>query len=161
MKIYWAGPLFTLAERLWNVEMVHVLEKDKQHTIWLPQNNEPRDKTVDSIFKMDVEGIDWADVVVAVMDGPDPDSGTCWECGYAYAKGKPVITVRTDFRNNGDMPMTDGSIESIRYNLMLHASATERIYIPFQNQYEVANKIALALEKLRVSHFSEQAVVGQ
>ena len=53
--------------------------------------------TTKQIFNKDVEGIDWAEVVVANMDGPDPDSGTCWECGYAYRK-KPVILFRTDFR---------------------------------------------------------------
>ena len=35
--------------------------------------------------------------VVANTDGPDPDSGTSWECGYAYRK-KPVILFPTDFR---------------------------------------------------------------
>jgi nucleoside 2-deoxyribosyltransferase len=49
------------------------------------------------IFEADVRGIDWADVVVANMDGADPDSGTCWECGYAYRK-KPIVIFRTDFR---------------------------------------------------------------
>ena len=47
---------------------------------------------------MDVAAIDWADMVVACMDGPDPDSGTAWECGYAFAKGKPIVCDPTDFR---------------------------------------------------------------
>ena len=38
--------------------------------------------------------IDWADMVVACMDGPDPDSGTAWECGYAHVEGKPSNTDR-------------------------------------------------------------------
>jgi hypothetical protein len=32
------------------------------------------------IVAKDVEGIDWADVHVAHMDGPDPGSETRWEC---------------------------------------------------------------------------------
>ena len=32
------------------------------------------------IVAKDVEGIDWADVLVAHMDGPDPGSETRWEC---------------------------------------------------------------------------------
>jgi nucleoside 2-deoxyribosyltransferase len=36
---------------------------------------------------------------VAILDGPDSDSGTCIEIAYAHAKGKPVIGVRTDFRD--------------------------------------------------------------
>jgi len=42
-----------------------------------------------------------ADIVVAVIDGADADSGTAWEMGYAYAHNKPVIAVRTDFRRVG------------------------------------------------------------
>ena len=38
------------------------------------------------------------DVVVAVLDGAAVDSGTAFEVGYAYARGKPLIGVRTDFR---------------------------------------------------------------
>lgn len=33
----------------------------------------------------------------AVLDGVDVDSGTAWEIGYAYARGKPIIGLRTDF----------------------------------------------------------------
>jgi nucleoside 2-deoxyribosyltransferase len=35
---------------------------------------------------------------MAMMDGPDPDSGTCWEVGYAYRSKKPIVQVRTDSR---------------------------------------------------------------
>jgi nucleoside 2-deoxyribosyltransferase len=35
---------------------------------------------------------------VAILDGPDVDSGTAFEVGYACAKGKPVIGLKTDMR---------------------------------------------------------------
>ena len=57
-------------------------------------------------------------MVLAVLDGADADSGTCWECGYSYAKGKPVIGLRTDFRNSGD---TRG------FNAMIYYSAASVI----------------------------------
>lgn len=82
---------------------------------------------------MDIEGLEWAEVVVANMDGPDPDSGTCWECGYAYRK-KPVVLYRTDFRAAGDT-------ESGFYNLMLSESADARIDLPFAKIGDVANAI--------------------
>jgi len=96
MKIYLAGPLFSAAERTFNNELTRLL-RNKGHEVWLPQEFEQRTMTAKQIFNKDVEGIDWAEVVVANMDGPDPDSGTCWECGCAYRK-KPVILFRTDFR---------------------------------------------------------------
>jgi nucleoside 2-deoxyribosyltransferase len=123
-KIYLAGPLFSLAEQSFNAALARFLERNGLE-VWLPQEHEPREKTARSIFEMDVEAIDWADMVVACMDGPDPDSGTAWECGYAYAKGKPIVCFRTDFRVSGD---TEGA----PYNLMLTESATSRLEVPFR-----------------------------
>ena len=39
-----------------------------------------------------------ADAVLAVLDGPDVDSGTAAEIGWAAAHQTPVIGLRTDFR---------------------------------------------------------------
>ena len=39
-----------------------------------------------------------ADAVLAVLDGPDVDSGTAAEVGWAAAHDTPVIGLRTDFR---------------------------------------------------------------
>jgi len=127
-KIYLAGPLFSLAEQSLNAELARFLESEG-FEVWLPQEHEPRDQTARAIFEMDVAAIDWADMVVACMDGPDPDSGTAWECGYAYAKGKPVICYRTDFRITGD---TEGA----PYNLMLSESAAARFETSFRTKPE-------------------------
>jgi nucleoside 2-deoxyribosyltransferase len=123
-KIYFAGPLFTMAEQRFNAEVTRFLENEG-YEVWLPQEHEPRRHTAKAIFKMDVAAIDWSDLVVACMDGPDPDSGTAWECGYAFGKGKPVVCYRTDFRITGD---TKGA----PYNLMLSESATSRFEVPFR-----------------------------
>jgi nucleoside 2-deoxyribosyltransferase len=123
-KIYLAGPLFTLAEQKFNSALAQFLRK-KGFAVWLPQDHEPRQKTATAIFEMDLAGLDWADMVVAFMDGPDPDSGTAWECGYAYGKGKPIVCYRTDFRVTGDT-------KDAPYNLMLSASATARFELPFR-----------------------------
>ena len=96
MRLYLAGPLFSTAERDFNDALARGL-RQRGHEVWLPQEHEQRAKTGAEIFIADVAGLDWADVVVANMDGADPDSGTCWECGYAYGK-KPVIVFRSDFR---------------------------------------------------------------
>ena len=50
------------------------------------------------VFRLCIEGVDVCDLVVAVFDGADVDAGTAFEVGYAYARGRPVIGVRTDFR---------------------------------------------------------------
>jgi nucleoside 2-deoxyribosyltransferase len=46
------------------------------------------------IYRRNVERIDACDAVAANLDffrGAEPDSGTCFEVGYAVARGKPVI----------------------------------------------------------------------
>jgi nucleoside 2-deoxyribosyltransferase len=124
--IYLAGPLFTLAEQGFNAELARFLEGEG-FDVWLPQEHEPRRKTAKAIFEMDVEALDAADIVVACMDGPDPDSGTAWECGYAYARGKPIVCYRTDFRISSD---TKGA----PYNLMLTEGARSRLEMPFRTR---------------------------
>lgn len=44
------------------------------------------------------QSIERADLVFAVLDGSDVDSGTASEIGYATARGKPVLGYRGDFR---------------------------------------------------------------
>jgi nucleoside 2-deoxyribosyltransferase len=108
MKVYFAGPLFTQNERVWNRRIaMRMQELDVTLEIFMPQEvkidgkyNDP--KKYGKLFEILRSEIDDADVMVAVLDGPDADSGTAWEVGYACGKGKPVIGVRTDFRKNDD-----------------------------------------------------------
>jgi len=140
MKLYLAGPLFTTAEREFNTRLARALRR-LRHRVWLPQEKEQRKKTARAIFTQDVEGIDWAEAVVANMDGPDPDSGTCWECGYAYGK-KPILLFRTDFRAGAEH-------RDAPYNLMLTESATRRVELPFTDTAKLARRLHRELGKLR------------
>jgi nucleoside 2-deoxyribosyltransferase len=150
MKIYLAGPLFSAAERNFNNELTRLL-RNKGHEVWLPQEFEQRTMTANQIFVQDVEGIDWADVVVANMDGPDPDSGTSWECGYAYRK-KPVILFRTDFRAGYKLGGDQLQIEEKKgapYNLMLTEAASKRLDLPFADLDSIADRIDRVLQIFR------------
>ena len=137
MKLYFAGPLFSAAERAWNEELAAAL-REGGHEVFLPQEQEPG-KDAPGIFETDVGGIDWADALVAIMDGPDPDSGTAWECGYAYGK-KPILLVRTDFRAQ------TGS--GAPYNPMLTESATIRLDLPFAPMARIRVEVLDALGRL-------------
>ncbi len=139
MKIYLAGPLFTAAEQEFNRRLASALEK-AGHEVWLPQEHEPRERTAKAIFDEDVKGMDWAEAVVANMDGPDPDSGTCWECGYAFRK-KPIVLYRTDFRQAGDA-------ENAPVNLMMSESANAVIVAPLASAEEIGQQVNEALKKL-------------
>lgn len=142
MRIYLAGPLFTAAERALNRRLRDLLVQ-YGHEVWLPQEHEPRSRAARDIFLTDVEGLDSSDVVLANMDGPDPDSGTCWECGYAYKK-KPIVVYRTDFRKSGDT-------DSTPYNLMLTESANEVVDVSqyLDDDERIARKLLEALIRLK------------
>jgi len=110
INIYIAGPLFSVAEREFNKQLAETLEKKVDScTVFLPQeyassiSGQP--KLLDKIFNNCLESILTSDVVLAILEGPDVDSGTCVEIGYAYANKKPIIGVRTDFRASEDKGM--------------------------------------------------------
>lgn len=52
--------------------------------------------------RLNTEAIDASDGLFAILDGVDVDSGTAAEIGYAFARGKFVCGLRTDFRLAGD-----------------------------------------------------------
>ena len=54
------------------------------------------------IGKANEDMIRSCDVVLGVLDGPELDSGTVSELGFAAALGKKCYGLRTDFRNSGD-----------------------------------------------------------
>ena len=137
MKLYFAGPLFSAAEQAWNLDLATAL-RAAGHEVFLPQEQE-KGKTAAGVFAHDVGGIDRAEAIVAIMDGPDPDSGTASECGYAYGR-KPVVLVRTDMRVQTayDAP----------YNAMLTGSADIRLDLPLASMAEVKRAVLDALATL-------------
>jgi nucleoside 2-deoxyribosyltransferase len=137
MRLYIAGPLFSAAERDWNEELAAALRKGG-HEVFLPQDKETGMDAA-RIFSTDVGGIDWAEALVAIMDGPDPDAGTAWEVGYAYGK-KPIVLVRTDFRTEA------GS--SGPYNPMLTEAATIRLDLPFAPMARIVAEVLDALRRV-------------
>jgi len=137
MKLYFAGPLFTTSAREWNAEVTMAL-RAAGHEVFLPQEKEPG-KDGPGIFAADVGGIDWADGLLAIMDGLDPDAGTAWEVGYAFRK-KPIVLVRTDFRAMAG--------DAGAYNPMLAEAATIRLDLPAASTTEVIAAILEALSTI-------------
>lgn len=132
-----AGPLFSAAERDWNEKLAAAL-RNGGYEVFLPQDKE-RGLDAARIFIADVGGIDWADTLVAIMDGPDPDAGTAWEVGYAYGK-KPIVLVRTDIR--------PGAGNSGPYNAMLTEAATIRLDLPFAPMARIVAEVLDALRRV-------------
>lgn len=94
-KIYFAGGWFSPAQEEEHTRIGDFLNRHKDLIVFNP-------RTAGGDFKVGKEtdhmtqvllnncnAIDEADLVVAITDYKD--MGTLWECGYAYAKKKPVI----------------------------------------------------------------------
>ena len=97
MKIYLASPFFNEKE-LENVRIAEKILTERGFSLFSPRLNEVRtdENTQQSwwskeTFMNDKKFIDWADVVVMLYYGGYSDSGTAWECGYAYGTNTPVV----------------------------------------------------------------------
>jgi nucleoside 2-deoxyribosyltransferase len=68
--------------------------------------------------------IDQCDAVFAVLDGADVDSGTASEIGYGFAKGKPILGYRGDFRLSAD---NEGAVVNLQVEYFIRQSGGEII----------------------------------
>jgi nucleoside 2-deoxyribosyltransferase len=68
--------------------------------------------------------IDECDVIFAVLDGTDVDSGTAAEIGYGFARGKRILGYRGDFRLCAD---NEGGIVNLQVEYFIRASGGEII----------------------------------
>lgn len=123
MKVYIAGPLFSSAERAFNLRVDRFLKRMGFET-FLPQrdgllmSNLLREGVAEQeagrrIFAKDVEEIRSSDVILFVMDGRVPDEGACIEVGIGFALGKECVGFKTDTRSlsrGTDNPMITGAL---------------------------------------------------
>jgi nucleoside 2-deoxyribosyltransferase/predicted secreted protein len=114
-RVYLAAPLFSEAERSYNRSIEELLRKNF-FEVYLPQqagdDSEIRGKEEQQlIFLKNLKALENADIIVAIIDGADADSGTAWEMGYAFALGKKVIGLRTDFRRSGNYEKVNFMLE--------------------------------------------------
>ena len=144
ITIYIAGPLFTLAELEFNKKLAEEIKNKMENVnIILPQEEAikifSKGGSLQDIFKMSLYSIYKSNYVVAVLDGPDADSGTSFEMGYAFGLGKKIIGIRTDFRESEDAGV----------NLMLSKSVDHFIRVKSTETSidEIANKIAYILKE--------------
>jgi len=116
--VYLACPLFSDGERRYNAYLGDILRKNF-FSVYLPQEFDDTakgrgDNREQVIYEKNLYELKKADIVVGVIDGSDVDSGTAWEMGYAFACGKRIIALRTDFRKLS---------RNERVNLMLEMEA--------------------------------------
>jgi nucleoside 2-deoxyribosyltransferase len=122
MKVYLANGLFSEADFMYN-EILYKELTDLGVEVYAPQKNtaiNDKSKSADSvdIYNGDTEKLEWADVIVAVLDGLVIDPGVAAEIGYMAAKGKTILGLMTDSRepsrtiNNPKMMALSHPLES-------------------------------------------------
>jgi hypothetical protein len=114
MLIYFAGPLFSQAERHYNQQLTQKLEQ-AGFQVFLPQrdgaerdkppyNTMSREEWQAAVFQIDKTQILAADIFLFILDGRVPDEGACVELGIAYCQKdlqqshKLLIGLQTDIR---------------------------------------------------------------
>ena len=120
-RVYLAASLFTPFERERNTHVASALSASGLE-VFLPQCivGPSTSEGIDfqAVYSECVRGLKAAQLVLALVDGADVDSGVAWELGYAAAISIPTICARTDFRRSEDRGV----------NIMIEFGSTEMIY---------------------------------
>ena len=129
-KIYLAGFDVFAPDAVQRGAKMKMMCANTRSSVLYPFDNEAN--TAQEIFAGNCGLIDSADIVIANLNpfrGAEPDSGTCFEVGYAIAKGKTVYGYVSDARSLreklGERDENGFSVENfgLPLNLMLACSA--------------------------------------
>lgn len=95
-KIYLASPLFTEHEREQIITHANYL-RSRGYEVYVPMEHQiesawdlTNHEWARKVFEEDVKAIKECDEVHCLYYGLYSDSGTAWECGFAYGINKPV-----------------------------------------------------------------------
>ena len=154
MRLYFAAPLFSQAERRFNEYLTQRLEAQGL-TVYLPQRDgaekdEPAytmmtpEERGRAIFHLDKEQIFACDIFLVLLDGRVPDEGACVELGLACCQKelqgtkKMLLGLQTDIR-----AASSGS----HLNPMLcvpldYLAPDEETLLHVLHQYEVTGRVA-------------------
>lgn len=138
-KIYIASPFFNDTE-VKNLEKVeNMLSARDDLIVFSPRQHEIRTEETSQqswwskeTFINDRKFIDWADVVVMLYYGGYSDSGTAWECGYAYGTNTPVIVVHLGEDSN--LMVHEGCHSNITLNELKDYNFNTMNAIPYKGK---------------------------
>lgn len=116
-KIYLASPFFNEQE-IEKVNKVKNILRSKGLNVFAPIEHQHKElefgsqKWRDTVFKSDMDAIYDCDIMVAILDGNNMDSGTAFECGVCKQINKPLIVF-----NEGNKPINLMIAESLHATL--------------------------------------------
>ena len=134
--VYVAGPLFDEGERWW-LERIEEAVAAAGFSTFLPHRDNPPKTSgnVDQIFQSNRANLDSCAFVVASLNGLTTDDGTAWGIGYAHARGRPIISIHTDWRSRfpdevvnlmieGSLTHLARSLDGLREAVSVRAAST-------------------------------------
>ena len=136
MKAYLAAPFFNNNERYIYARVIDYLRNAELMELYVPMEHTIEDAWnlsnydwARKVFQADIEALDEAEIVFVLNFGMYSDSGTAWEAGYAYAKGKRIVNILVNQENNV-------------YSLMMIGGAHRLVNIEFErvNLKEIEQK---------------------
>ena len=107
MKAYLANGLFSLGDRYVNEQLAKAIRQAVPGiALYVPQENDAiNDKTAyadsTSIAEADLSMLQQSDVLIAVLDGVEIDSGVAAEIGAFSMLNRPIVGLFTDVRQQG------------------------------------------------------------
>lgn len=116
MKIYLSSPFFN-QEEIDNMRQAQKILENRDFDVFVPMDiliqNTNETQWAEQMFQADKTGIDECDVVVLLYYGLYSDSGTAWECGYAFAKNKPVVVVHCQNTQKNNLMVVFGAAANL------------------------------------------------
>jgi nucleoside 2-deoxyribosyltransferase len=106
MRVYLAGSIFTPYERAFLDDCAARL-RSEGFDVFVPHEQTHLvgvDVTAEAVFAADAGGVEWADAILAVLDGQSVDDGTACEIGLFHGlkqrdpERKGVVGLLTDLR---------------------------------------------------------------
>lgn len=138
-KIYLASPFFNNKEIEIYDEVVGLLRSEADLDVFVPREHEipgawdmANRNWAEAVFAVDLIALQQADIVVVLNFGMYSDSGTAWECGYAYGTGKTVVNVLCGAENEEySLMMVNGTtatvtLNELRYNHLKYCIEFEK-----------------------------------
>ena len=129
MKIYLSSPFFN-EEEILNMRSTQKILQERGFDLVVPMDiiipNTNEVEWAGKMFEADKQGINDSDVVVLLYYGLYSDSGTAWECGYAFAKNKPVVVVHCNSTQKNNLMVVFGASANL-------ASIEDLLAFDFEN----------------------------
>ena len=141
-QAYLASPFFNDKETHVYNQVIDILTA-KGYDLFIPRDHEIENAWGKSnaewareVFVVDLNALNKAEIVFVINHGMYSDSGTAWECGYAYAKEKMVVNILVDTEqkdkpfslmmiNGADMTIPLELLESVDIDKLLESEQND------------------------------------